>query len=198
MEQSFKPDRKYFIKVLLIQLSITIAVALIVSIISVIINAAGGDPQAKYVIWLIAIIGLVLMWVVSTIISFLWIKNLKYEVLSDRVKIYQGILTKTQKNIPFRMITDFAQVRTLYDRMLGLGSIKIQTAGQSVQPTGYEGKLGGLIDYDSKHETLRERITALHPGSEKVQSVLPSTGSDETVLKQILTELKEIRKNTEK
>ncbi|MEJ2546046.1 MAG: PH domain-containing protein, partial [Calditrichaceae bacterium] len=165
MEQSFKPDKKYYVKVLLIQLTITIAVALGVFIISAIINAADGDPQAKYIILLIAIIGIVLMWIISTIVSYLWIKNLNYEVLSDRVKIYQGILTKTQKSIPFRMITDFAMVRTLYDRMLGIGSIKIQTAGQSTQPTGYEGKLGGLIDYETKHEALREHIAALQPGT---------------------------------
>ncbi len=198
MEQSFKPDKKYFTKVLAIQLSITLLVALVVTIISLIINAAGGDPQAKYIIWLIALIGLVLMWVILTIVSFLWIKNLKYEVLSDRVKIYQGILTKTQKNIPIRMITDFALVRTLYDRMLGIGSIKIQTAGQSHQPTGYEGKLGGLIDYEKRHEALRERITALHPGSESIAAIETSTKSDATVLEEILAELKSIKKNTSK
>ena len=198
MEQSFKPDKKYFTKVLAIQLSITLLVALVVTIISLIINAAGGDPQAKYIIWLIALIGLVLMWVILTIVSFLWIKNLKYEVLSDRVKIYQGILTKTQKNIPIRMITDFALVRTLYDRMLGIGSIKIQTAGQSHQPTGYEGKLGGLIDYEKRHEALRERITALHPGLESIAAIETSTKSDATVLEEILAELKSIKKNTSK
>ena len=198
MEQSFKPDKKYFTKVLAIQLSITLLVALVVTIISLIINAAGGDPQAKYIIWLIALIGLVLMWVILTIVSFLWIKNLKYEVLSDRVKIYQGILTKTQKNIPIRMITDFALVRTLYDRMLGIGSIKIQTAGQSHQPTGYEGKWGGLIDYEKRHEALRERITALHPGSESIAAIETSTKSDATVLEEILAELKSIKKNTSK
>ena len=195
MEQSFKPDKKYFIKVLATQFTITLLVILVATIISLIIYAAGGDPQAKYIIWTIGIIGVLLMWIISTIISYLWIKNLKYEVLSDRVKIYQGILTKTQKNIPIRMITDFVLERTLYDRMLGIGSIKVQTAGQSHQPTGFEGKLGGLIDYEERHEALRERITALHPGSE---TVAPSPKSDAPVLEQILAELKEIKKNTTK
>ncbi|MBN1406552.1 MAG: PH domain-containing protein [Calditrichaceae bacterium] len=196
MEKSFKPDKKYFVKVLLIQLTVTLFVAFGVSIISLIINAADGEPEAKYVIWFIAMIGLALMWIITTIISYLWIKNLEYEVLPDRVKIYQGILTKTQKNIPFRMITDFALVRTLYDRFLGIGSIRIQTAGQSHQPTGYEGKFGGLVDYEIKHEALRERITALHPAADTVQSVSASSKSDSTVLEQILIELKAIKKNT--
>lgn len=198
MDQSFKPDKRYFMKVIAIQLTITILTVIVVAVISLIINAADGDPQAKYIIWLIAIIGLVLMWIVSTIIAYLWIKNLKYEVLSDRVKIYQGILTKTQKNIPFRMVTDFALVRTLYDRMLRIGSIKIQTAGQSHQPTGYEGKLAGLIDYEERHESLRKCITALHPGSETITAPSQLLKTDATALDQILEELKEIRKNKAK
>lgn len=198
MDQSFKPDKKYFMKVLAIQLTITILTVIVSAIIVLIINAAHGDPQVKYIIGLITIIGLILMWIFSTMISYLWIKNLQYEVHSDRVKIYQGILTKTQKNIPFRMITDFALVRTLYDRMLGIASIKIQTAGQSHQPTGYEGKLGGLIEYETRHESLRKSITALHPGSETATAAPQSLKSDATLFEQILAELKEIRKNTAK
>ena len=198
MSQSFKPDKKYFKKVLAIQLTVSLIIILAVVIVSFIIDAANGDPVAKFVIWLIAGIGLLLMWIISTIISYFWIKNLEYEVLPDRVKIYQGILTKTQKNIPFRMVTDFAQVRTLYDRMLGIGSIKIQTAGQSTPPTGYEGKLGGLTDYEKWHEILRERITLSHHGTETGAVIEPSLNSGETILKQILAELKEIKMNTSK
>ena len=196
MEQSFKPDKKYFTKVLAMELTITIFVALVVTIISLIINATGGDPEATYVIWTIGILGLTLMWIFVTLISYLWIKNLEYVVHSDRVQIRQGIFTKTQKNIPFRMITDFVLERTLYDRMLGIGSVKIQTAGQSHQPTGYEGKFGGLVDYEKWHDALRERITALHPGSEKIATAALSSKTDAPVLEKILTELKEIKKNT--
>lgn len=198
MEKSFKPDKKYFKKVLAIQLTITLFVVLLVTIISLIIMASGGEQEALSVLSTIGIIGILLMWIISTIISYLWIKNLEYEVLSDRVKIYQGILTKTQKNIPFRMITDFVLERTLYDRMLGIGSVKIQTAGQSHQPTGFEGKLGGLIDYEERHESLRKCITALHPGLETIAAAPQSVESDGTVLEQILAELKDIKKNTSK
>jgi uncharacterized membrane protein YdbT with pleckstrin-like domain len=136
------------------------------------------------------------MWIISTLISYLWIKNLEYIILDDRVNIHMGILTKTQKNIPFRAITDFVLVRTLYDRMLGIGSLKIQTAGQSVQPSGYEGKLGGLVEYDKWHSELRTRIKSLHPISESNTTRETGDLSDVTLLKQILEELKEIKMNT--
>ncbi|MCK4754703.1 MAG: PH domain-containing protein [Calditrichia bacterium] len=196
MEQSFKPDRKYFTKVLFMQLTISVALIIIMAIIHLIIKMTNGNPETAYIIWLIGILCLFIMWIKSSLIAHLWIKNLEYIIHEDRVKIHKGILTKTQQNIPFRAITDFALERTLYDRMLGIGSVKIQTAGQSHQPSGYEGKLGGLLEYDKWHSELREKVKSLHPISESVTITETDKIADATVLKQILEELKEIRKNT--
>ena len=196
MEQSFKPDRKYFTKVLFMQLTISVALIIIMAIIHLIIKMTNGNPETAYIIWLIGILCLFIMWIKSSLIAHLWIKNLEYIIHEDRVKIHKGILTKTQQNIPFRAITDFALERTLYDRMLGIGSVKIQTAGQSHQPSGYEGKLGGLLEYDKWHSELREKVKSLHPISESITITETDKISDTAVLKQILEELKEIRKNT--
>ena len=72
------------------------------------------------IIWIIA---QVIIWAISIPIIKLWIKNLAYVIQDDRVTIHKGILTKTQQNIPYRSVTDFALKRTIYDRLLGLGSI---------------------------------------------------------------------------
>jgi uncharacterized membrane protein YdbT with pleckstrin-like domain len=196
MEQSFKPNKKYFTKVLWMQFTITVLLIILMILIYFIIRIANGNLEAAYIVWMIGILALFLMWIISTLISFLWIKNLEYFVHEDRINIHKGMLTKSQQNIPFRAITDFVLVRTLYDRILGIGSVKIQTAGQSTQPSGYEGKLGGLLDYDKWHSELREKIKSLHPISESITTKETEKISDVTVLKQILEELKEIRKNT--
>ena len=196
MEQSFKPDKKYFVKVLWMQLTSTVLLIILMAIIHFIIRIESGNPEAIYAVWTIGILCLFLTWVFSTLISYLWIKNLEYIIRDDRVNIHMGILTKTQKNIPFRAITDFVLVRTLYDRMLGIGSLKIQTAGQSIQPSGYEGKLGGLIEYDKWHSELRAKIKSLHPISESITTAESGEISDISLLKQILEELKEIKNNT--
>ncbi len=195
MEESFKPDRKYFIKVLWIQFTITICLVILMAIIHFIITLTSGDLNAIYAVWTIGILCLFLMWIFSTLIAYLWIKNLEYIIREDRVNIHLGIITKTQKNIPFRAITDFVLVRTLYDRMLGIGSLKIQTAGQSTQPSGYEGKLGGLVEYEKWHSELRSRIQSLHPVAQSLATTEGGSSTDHDVLKQILAELKEIRKN---
>lgn len=194
MEKTIKPDRKYFIKVIWIQLTISISMILMLGIIHFIIHVSGGEPLAIVIIWIVGATSLGLMWVITTTISWLWVRNLHYTILEDGVRIHKGILKKTQQNIPYRMITDFALERTLYDRILGIGSVKIQTAGQSHNPSGYEGKIGGLIDFDAYHQDLRERLKALHPGSGGVKPVESVSRSETELLSEILTELKEIRK----
>jgi len=146
-------------------------------------------------LWLVTVLGFILTFIISIPIIILWIKNLKYIIREDRVTIHQGILTKIQKNIPLRAVTDFILERSLLDRFLGIGSIKIQTAGQSPSSTGYEGKLAGLLDYEELHDDLRNRIGKLHPVAESVTTDEPIHVSSETLLKQILAELKEIKKN---
>jgi uncharacterized membrane protein YdbT with pleckstrin-like domain len=136
------------------------------------------------------------MWIISYPIIYLWIINLEYVIYDDRVSIHKGILTKTIQNIPFRAITDFALVRTLYDRALKIGSIKIQTAGKSAQsPSMYEGVMGGLLDYEALHAELRAKIRSLHAGSEPVTTAGTARPSQEFLLQEILKELQNIRKD---
>ena len=125
-----------------------------------------------------------------------WINNLSYFIHDDRITVQSGILTKKEKNIPYRSITDFVLVRDPFDRILGIGTIKVQTAGQSAE--GYEGNLSGLLDYGPLHANLREKLKTLYPISESIATSEPIKQTDDSVLIQILEEIKEIRKNTEK
>ncbi len=128
----------------------------------------------------------------------LWIKNLQYIIHTDRVTIHKGILTKKKQNIPYRSVTDFILKRGPIDRVLGIGSIQIQTAGQSVSSTGYEGCLSGLLEFDSLHADLREKIKSLHPVSETPTNSESTEIIDNNILSQILDELKAIKENTQK
>ncbi len=198
MENTIKPDPKYYTKCTWIHLTISATILIIAAIIHLIISLSSGGMEAITIIWLISIGFILVIWITSYPLIRLWIKNLSYLIYDDRVTIHKGILTKTQQNIPFRAITDFALERTIYDRILKIGSIKIQTAGQSTSPTGYEGKLSGLIDYEQLHADLREKIKYLHPISDSVTISEPGIKSDNNILIQILSELKEIRRNLEK
>ena len=198
MENIIKPNKKYWTAQLLILATISGITLISAGVLHLIINYSNPDPEFIFMLWVICCGANLLMLVISYPIIHLWTKNLTYIVRNERVTILSGILTKKEQNIPYRSITDFVLKRGPFDRLLGIGTIQIQTAGQSTTATGYEGCLSGLIDYDSIHGDLRDKLKSLHPISESTTTSEPIIKSGENVLIQILEELKEIRKNTEK
>ena len=199
MEEPLKPDRKYLVKGTWIFVSVSAVFAFFIALIHLIIYLANGDMEAAEILWIVYLSIIGAMWVIGFPVLYFWFKNLEYRVYEDRVSIHKGILTKTQQNIPFRAITDFALVRTLYDRFLDIGSIKIQTAGKHISSSSqYEGNLAGLADYEQLHTDLRERVKKLHPVSERVATSESEKPADTEVWREMLKELREIRKNTGK
>ena len=199
MENAIKPDKKYQTAQLLILSVLSSLIIIGAVVLNIIIYLeAGSDSDGIMVIWLLCLGLISIMWIVSFPLIYLWIKNLSYFIHDDRITIQSGIITKKEQNIPYRSITDFVLARGPFDRILGIGTIKIQTAGQSTSATGYEGSLSGLLDYEPIHTDLREKLKSLHPISESITTSESVKQSDDSVLVQILEELKEIRRNTEK
>ncbi len=195
-----KPHPKLLTKQLLILMTVSFFVAFTGVLLQLLIPLAEGvtSRQVAGILWPI-ILGLIgALWVIAAPIIVLWIRNLAYCIEEDRITIFKGILTKMQQNIPYRAITDFMMHRSLYDRFLGIGAIRIQTAGQSQTVTGYEGQLAGLLEWDDLLQQLREKVSKLHPVAEAVTVAEPvaQQGSEDR-LQQILEELQSIRKMLE-
>ncbi len=192
-----RPDKKLITKSWLTLITISIVIVLFACLLHIIptLDSDVNFSQFSFYLWRIVFIAIILMWIIAAPIMILWIKNLSYFIEADKIVINKGIITKIKQNIPFRMITDFMLERTLYDRWLGIGSIKIQTAGQSQNPTGYEGKLSGLINWDELHEKLRSNLTEARSVSDKNSE--PSA-INENALENILIELKKISTILEK
>lgn len=187
------PSRKLFTKDVLILLTLTVLLLLIAVVLQLLIplgkHVTAG--QVADILWPITFAVVLLLWIISLPLVFYWIKNLKYEILQDRITIHKGILTKVQQNIPYRSITDFILHRSLYDRFLGLASIRVQTAGQSTTATGYEGNVAGLLNWEPLIQDLRERVKS-------VLTHLPDDTSAkngmEDTLQNILEEVRVLRK----
>ena len=154
--------------------------------------------QVGVVVWSIALLLTLPGWLFFIIWVPLYYNNLMYYIEDDRITIAKGILTKVKKNIPYRAITDFLLQRSIVDRMLGIGSIMIQTAGQSQAATGYEGNLSGLVNYEELHGQLLTKLKSLQAQTSPTGVAETSTESEplnqEVILKQMLEELKAIRK----
>jgi len=192
-----RPDKKLITKSWLTLVSLSIVIVLFACFLHIIpvLDSDIDIADFSFYMWRATLGVIVLMWIVSAPIMILWIKNLSYIIEADKIVINKGVLTKIKQNIPFRMITDFMLERTLYDRWLGIGSIKIQTAGQSQNKTGYEGKLSGLINWDELHEKLRSDLSeSRSPVTDKTN--LPEF--NESSLDSILIELKKISSLLEK
>jgi putative membrane protein len=196
MDIELRPDKKLFIKQIYIFLTLALIVIIIGLILQLLIPLGKPTPsEVANILWPI-IGGVILLFMIIGIpISYLWIKNLSYVIEDERVKIYKGIITKMQQNIPFRMVTDFMLHRSLYDRFLGIGRIMIQTAGQSHSASGYEGSVTGLTNWEEIYNELRERLREVKSDTKpaSAEEVDKSQLSQSELLAKILDELKAIR-----
>ncbi len=194
-----RPDGRLLTKHWLTLLTFSLCAILFAAIMTAVIPLADEDVHPRDFagpLWGIVLGLIVLLWIIGAPIIVLWVKNLSFEVGDDKVTIHKGILSKIEQNIPLRMITDFRLHRSLYDRWLGIGTVEIQTAGQSQSATGYEGKLVGLADWEMIHHDLRRRLEMVHPTAGPSGAGAPDavSGQDRT-LELILEELRAIRRN---
>ncbi|MCF7858811.1 MAG: PH domain-containing protein [Candidatus Cloacimonetes bacterium] len=188
-----RPDKKLITKSWLILITVTLLIIVFVGILHIIptLDSEIDFDLFVYYIWRVAFCMILVMFIISAPIMILWIKNLTFNIEQDKIVIQKGILTKVKQNIPFRMITDFMLHRSLYDRWLGIGTIKIQTAGQSQNSNGYEGKMSGLLNWDELHEKLR---TALSGSENNTVNITKPVAEKTEACENILAELKKISK----
>ena len=93
---------------------------------------------------------------VAMLISKIYFRSLKYELLDTEIMIHKGVITETKTIIPFRTITNLLVRRGPLDRYFGTSTLIIQTAGEG-KVTRPEGKIIGIY-YPHK---LLEEITNL-------------------------------------
>ena len=192
METSLKPDKLYFKKHIYAILLLT--PILEAFFIPFCLYALGEKDNGTLVLMYGNIIWVILC-IFILLISKLWINNLSYTIKDNNITIYKGIFTKIEQNIPDRKVTDFILHRDLLDRFLGIGSIKVQTAGGSGQ-MGYEGILNGVLDYEDVHKNLRDKLVNIQTPNEVVAQ--NTSTSNDSILNDILKELKDINNKLNK
>jgi len=185
----FKPGKEAYTKLYLGYLTFFIFSILIAGAVFTLAS------EVRFFIWFIVIGVNALLWILILPLNVLWIKKISYHISEKSITINQGIITKTEQNINFAKITDFQLHRSLYDRFLNIGSIRIQTAGQSTSnATGYEGTLIGISGWQKLYPDLKARIN-----DEKViDAKVDSTAGKGEINLEILNELKQIRQLLEK
>jgi hypothetical protein len=75
------------------------------------------------------------------------------------VYVKRGVITITRKHVPFRTITNISSKAGPFDRLFGIGSVHIETAGYSgSQQQGPEVKLDGIVFYEEVRDFILNEL----------------------------------------
>ncbi|MHA2031793.1 MAG: PH domain-containing protein, partial [Candidatus Kariarchaeaceae archaeon] len=83
----------------------------------------------------------------AAILTVFYVRGIEYQIGEREVIVKKGIINKMEKHIPFRTITNISSRYGVYDRIFGIGTVQIETAGKSGQQTGPEEKIEGIANY---------------------------------------------------
>jgi uncharacterized membrane protein YdbT with pleckstrin-like domain len=106
-----------------------------------------AQKPAQYLVIIAAVAGLFYL----TVLPWLrWITT-HYVVTSERVVLREGVLTRTGRDIPLVRINDVSFHHTLPERILGSGTLTIESAGERGQVV-----LVSVPHVEKVHQTLYE------------------------------------------
>ncbi|MCC7552189.1 PH domain-containing protein [Candidatus Micrarchaeota archaeon] len=125
--------------------------------------------------------------------AYIWIdmayRNFSYTIGENEVLIRTGVLHKRRIDIPYAAIENVSIEKPLYQRFFGLGTLNLDTAGGNEK----EGIIPGIEDTDLVMGEILKRVAEVQGKGKTIES----NKGEETihVLKDILTELKDIKDN---
>ena len=153
----------------------------------------------------IGVLVLNLVWLVPVLI-FLpsYFRSIEYSVKAEsgetmpEIYVKKGIITVTRKHVPFRTITNISSKAGPFDRMFGIGSVHIETAGQSdSNKAGPEEILEGVVFYEEVRDFILNELRKFRApyvtGTEVVYRTNKAVPKGEGQDDEMLTTLREIR-----
>ena len=110
-------------------------------------------------------------WLLPIMIGIpLYIRNIEYSVISKsgevmpEIYVKKGLVNITRKHVPFRTITNISSRSGPVDRLFGIGTVEIQTAGFSGGPSGQGGpeeKLEGITFFEEVRDFILQELRTL-------------------------------------
>jgi membrane protein YdbS with pleckstrin-like domain len=213
----FKPSKAFLHKRLL-QPTVAAAIIwllIILSFIGMSFLLASAEPEEypnaiqNITTWIgpvsLLAIGLNLTWLIPLLVyTPYYFRSVEFSVKAEtgetmpEVYVKKGVLTITRKHVPFRTITNISSKAGLFDRLFGIGSVHIETAGYSgSQQTGPEVKLEGIVFYEEVRDFILNELRKFRApyviGTEVVHPIEEPVPRMEGLEDEILITLREIR-----
>ena len=154
-----------------------------------------------------------IFWFLPILIAIpLYIRSFEYSVISKagttmpEIYVKKGLINVTKKHVPFRTITNIASRAGPIDRLFGIGTVEIQTAGFSggaQAGRSPEEKLEGITFYEQVRDFILQELRRFRDpyvtGTEVVHPVdKPVPRMSDSLDDEILITLREIRNVLEK
>ena len=125
----------------------------------------------------------------------LYVKSMLFIVHGHEIVVHKGLINKSEKHVPYRTVTNINMKTGPFDRLFGIGTIEIQTAGgkvYSLDETAEE-KLEGIKVYREVRDYI---LTQLRQFQAAYGTVITKEEEHpiQSIPDQMLLELKEIKK----
>ncbi|GAA2029887.1 PH domain-containing protein [Terrabacter terrae] len=147
--------------------------------------ATPDDATGNRIQW-IAVAVLVVIAVPAVVVPYLRWRTTHYVVTSHRVMVRRGVLTKTGKDITLSKITDVSFQQTVLDRLIGSGSLHIESAGDSpdedLSNIPHSNDVQQLVNRLIDEDDLRRRSHGRDLGVGDEVDLLPPETPDRPVL----------------
>ena len=146
----FKPSKAFLRKIVLqpVVVAATIWLMIVLGFIGMSFVAASAEPSTypSAIQHINTWIGAVNFWtIISNLIWLIpvlifvpfYFRSIEYSVKAEsgetmpEIYVKKGVFTVTRKHVPFRTITNISSRAGLFDRLFGIGSVHIETAGYS-------------------------------------------------------------------
>lgn len=143
------------------------------------------DETGNRIQW-VAVAVLVLVAVPAVVVPYLRWRTTHYVVTSHRVMVRRGILTKTGKDITLSKITDVSFEQSLLDRVIGSGSLHLESAGDSpdedLANIPHSNEVQQLVNRLVDEDDLRRRTHGRDLEGEEEEGLLPPESPGRPVL----------------
>ena len=167
--KEFTPNEKFLLK---LRLSISLLVVVIAAPMLLLAwPIAMDEGLTAGLIYALFVVGVAAVAIIITFfLSGPYYRSLKYEILEDEVIVRAGIITKSVKHVPYRTVTNLTVKRGILDRLFGLGTLNIQTAGMSGNTNTAEESLVGLINVQEIYELVAAELRRFRGGMTPTQA----------------------------
>ena len=94
----------------------------------------------------------------ALIVTYIYTKWMSFHIYSNEIVVHKGVVNKTEKHVPYRTVTNISTRYGVFDKLFGIGTVEVETAGKSGQSMGPEEKIEGIHNFVEVRNIVLEEL----------------------------------------